>query len=320
MTNKLKPNPELVTDAGLRNSTRIRNMCREKGIDATMTTIRFTLEGALRRIFESQHAERFGVSALKGGAIMFFAEDADILEGRGTKDIDLNIEGLDGTMAEFSEIMREVLATVPDFDDGLRWNLEHWAITSVKGDDEPVPGGTVECVVQLGTATYPFKLDVGFYRPEAKEDLVTREYPSVLPKLFPSFPVRCQPFESMLADKVQAAVRKGEGTGRLRDFYDMTVLLTRADLDLDLAAGCFAKTFALYRSAAFGTDVPVSAEEIAAFGPKFIADNAARWDTMRAKQGWRHPMPDLATVVETIKTRVQPILDRVHNPSWGYAA
>jgi hypothetical protein len=51
---------------------------------------RYVLEAALRRIFQSDHADSFGLEAShKGGALMYLAEGVDAIHGRGTKDIDL---------------------------------------------------------------------------------------------------------------------------------------------------------------------------------------------------------------------------------------
>lgn len=182
-----------------------------------------------------------------------------------------------------------------------------------------VPGGTIKCAVQLGNTVVMFKCDVGLYPLEMKEAMELREFPSLLSKQLLPFPVWCQPREYALADKLHAAVRQGGGTGRMRDFYDMAVMIQSGSLDTAVAATALQKTFALYGTQRYGSDMPCSVDEIEALSSDFVEDHAADWDKMRSTHGWAVPMPNFATVISSIRDFVQPVLD-IANPSIGVAA
>lgn len=87
----------LVHDIGLTHADRIRSLAKSRGIDTQILLTKFALEAAIRRIFEGPNADRFGVSSLKGGSMMFFSEGVDVIDGRATSDIDLQLAGFNVT-------------------------------------------------------------------------------------------------------------------------------------------------------------------------------------------------------------------------------
>ena len=309
----LKMNESLITGAGTGNFVRLKSLAQSRGRDVQSVVTRFSLEAALRRIFTSEHASKFGVTSLKGGSLMFFSEGVDPVDGRATRDIDLQIGGFAGTMEELATIMKAVLSEVPAVDDGVRFDTEHLVVTGTR--DGGVPGGSVETTVQIGRAVVRFKVDVGFYPLAAAEELELVDYPSLLPSQLSPIPVYRQPMECSIADKFHAAVRHGAGTGRLRDFYDVYVMMTRCQLDDDRIVAALRKTFPLY-----GSELPASVDDIAAYSDQFAAENAGRWGALRERSGWAVDVPDLATVVSTIRNRIGPLLERPNEPVYGVAA
>jgi hypothetical protein len=316
---KIKRNPEWV-QCGLGASTRVRNMAKNRGVMVDKAVNRYLVEGGVRRIFDSDHADDFGFISLKGGSLMYFHEGVDPMTGRGTKDIDLQVSGFAGTIHDLQAVLQKVLAQVPAHDDGLRFFVDHLTVDEVHDEDEPVPGGKVTVPVQLGEGVYMLKIDVGMYAPEQKEGLEIRVLESLTPKHLPGVTLYAQRREYALADKVQAMVRKGIGNSRLRDYYDAFVMLTLHDIDVDVAAQAFAKVFPLYQSTQYGFEVPTSAADIPALSATFAAVNEGNWQTTRAKHSFAVPTPDLATVCDLIRDRIQPILDTVHAPGYGAAA
>jgi hypothetical protein len=143
-----------------------------------------------------------------------------------------------------------------------------------------------------------------------RDELEIREYPSLLGDRLGSFPIYCQPREFSVADKIHAAVRHGGATGRLRDFYDLAVYC-RSDLDDDRIRRGLERTFALY-----GGDVPLSIDDIPAFGAEFTSANAEAWERLRAKSGWAVDVPDLPGTMAIIAARLGPTL----NPAFGARA
>lgn len=296
-----RTNKALVTPAGLSSFAKLKAAAAKAGRGPEQITHRFALEGAIRRIFESEHADRFGMtSSLKGGALMFFSEGVDPVMGRHTTDVDIQVSGFDGSFDDFADIMREVLASIPATDDGVRFDLDTLKIVGTR--DGGIPGGAIVCQAQIGTAIFKFKCDVGFYDESMKETLVEVDLPSLLPGM-PPIKILRQPVEYSIADKVHAAFRHAGTNTRLRDFYDLYVYLTRCPLNPDRLRKAFEHTFEL-----FGHELPDGVDEIVTNGSEFVAANADQWRVVRDGSRWAVPVPDLAEVVDTIKQGIAPVL------------
>jgi Domain of unknown function (DUF1814). len=308
-----RTNPDFVTKAGVGNAARLKSIAQQHGMRVDLLQQRFALEGAVRRIFTSDHAHRFGVPSLKGGALMFFSEGVDPIHGRATTDIDLQLDGFAGTMEELAAIMRDVLATIPAIDDGVRFDVSTVRVLGTR--DGGVPGGAVTAVAQIGNAVIKFKADVGFYAPEHSETLEEADYPSLLPGQL--LPVRIwrQPVEYAIADKVHAAVQHQDENTRMRDYYDLFVFCSRDLIRDDVLATAFAKSWPLYSQ----NPIPLM-EDIKAYSEEFAAANAEAWDQMRTTLRLAVPVPDLATVCRTIRDRIGPVLETINNPCLGAAA
>ena len=161
-----------------------------------------------------------------------------------------------------------------------------------------------------------FKADVGFYAPEHSETLEQADYPSLLPgQLLPTRIWR-QPMEYAIADKVHAFVQhEGENT-RFRDYYDIYVMCSRGEIDNDKLKAAFLQSWPLYSQ----NDRPPPIEEIVAYGDTFANANADVWQSLASQAKWSVTVPDLATVCQTIRGRLGPILAEINNPSLGLAA
>lgn len=314
---KVKAIEEFNTSAGRGNAMRIKEQARARKLEVTKLIQRFTLEAGLRRIFASDHADEFGV---KGGAVMFFHEGVEPALGRATRDIDLQVRGFEGTIHDFKTILKEVLAANPAIDDGVRFHVDALEVATEKGEDLPVPGGKLVCPVQIAGEIHQFKVDVGFYPLERKEVMEIRDCPSLLPKQLSPFPVYCQPKEYSFADKVHAACRQGAGNGRIRDYYDMYLYALSPDFRDDVAAEALQAVFPLYASQRYGGEMPSTVADIPALSPGFAAEHAQQWDGLRTGNTWPVQMPDLVTVIETIRARLEPILAAANTQTFGVAA
>lgn len=295
-------NPDLITDTGKGNFVRLKTLAGQAGKDVKLVAGRFMLEAAIRRIFASEYADRFGVASLKGGSLMFFSEGVDLVDGRGTSDIDIQLSGYQGTMLELGEIMRLVLAQVPAIDDGVRFDLDKLAVTEREGDDG-IPGGSITTKAQIGTADFTFKVDVGIYGSENVVDMEAVDYPTLLPSRLGSIRIYRQPIEHSLTDKIHAAFKHGSLNSRLRDFYDLYCYCTRCDLDDDKIRAGFSKWQTL-----FGVTAPDSLSCIAAYGDQYAAANAGRWKDLVARSKWALPTPSFAEVIRTIRDRIEQVM------------
>jgi Domain of unknown function (DUF1814). len=294
--------PHLITKRGISVSQRLRNLAAKEGRLHQQVLQRFGLEAAIRRIFASDQADRFGLqTSLKGGALMFFAEGVSQLDGRTTTDIDLQLSGWTGTMEDLAAALRDALAVVPLEDDGVRFDLDD--IKVLKTRDGGVPGGSVMLRAQAGSTELKFKCDVGFYDPILRDTLIAVDYPSLLPDL-PAIRIMRQPIEYSISDKCHAAWKHAGENTRLRDYYDLYVYLTKCTVDDDRLREAFARSWPMY-----GADVPASIDGIAGYSAAFVAANAVTWRGLKDSSGWAVPVPELDEVVALIRSRLEPIFN-----------
>lgn len=269
-----RTDPKLVSPAGESAKAKLKNLATKAGKPFDPVAQRFLLEGAIRRIFQSDHADRFGVGvSLKGGALMFLAEGVDAINGRGTTDIDLQISEWKGTMDELAVAMREALASIPAIDDGVRFDVDDLRVTSIR--EGGVPGGAVTCWAQIGTMRVRFKADVGFYDAALQDTLIETDYPSMLD--LPPIRIWRQQIEYSISDKAHAAWKHGSDNSRLRDYYDLAVYLSKCSVDDDRLRQAFCRSWPLY-----GAQVPTSIDEIEGYDLAWAAEKAADFEKLRS--------------------------------------
>jgi len=298
-----RTDPKLVSPAGESAKAKLKNLATKTDKPFDPVAQRFLLEGAIRRIFQSDHADRFGLGvSLKGGALMFLAEGVDAIHGRGTTDIDLQISEWRGTMDELAVAMREALSSIPAIDDGVRFDVDDLRVTSIR--EGGVPGGAVTCWAQIGTMRVRFKTDVGFYDAALQDTLIETDYPSMLD--LPPIRIWRQQIEYSISDKAHAAWKRGSDNSRLRDYYDLAVYLSKCSVDDDRLRQAFSRSWPLY-----GAQVPTSIDEIEGYDAGWAEEKAADFEKLRAASKWAVPVPDLPEIVALIRGRLGPVLQRL---------
>ncbi len=204
---------------------------------------------------------------------------------------------------QFVDFLKVTLDRFPNgFDDGVRFDIPTLTVERVK--DGNVPGGKVTISAQIGKLALKIRSDLAFDARPVHERAVLVDYPSIVPGgIVPTVNVRHTPWEYTVADKVQAMVRHGAKNYRLRDYYDLYVILRNGKADLDLLPEALEHTFGLY-----GSDMPACADDIAALTDAFAAEKTARWDSERETKRYGDRVPDLAEVVGFLRETLDPVL------------
>ena len=294
-------NKAMITEAGRRSFAEVGKVARKGRMDVQKAAHRFAMERFLHRIFTGEHAGRF---ALKGGMLMMFAEEApDQYRARTTNDVDLQVPAFDEGMAAFSRMVTDALSRVPEDDDGVRFDVSQMRVEFVR---EFVPGCAVSVPTYVGTVKFRLKADVTFDERSRVDELVAAEVPSMVPGM-PSVSVARIPFEHTVADKVQAMVRHGAVTFRLRDYYDLyAIFLHGKATDLDAAALAMGRTFRL-----FDMPVPEDVSEIVALSDESARLLAPAWEKELAARPFYVETPPFPEMLALIREGVAPILERV---------
>ena len=231
--------------ANLAASIRQRLLNRARQEQETFDAVlnRFGRERLLYRIGISEYRDQF---LLKGA--MLFALWYD-MPHRPTRDMDLLGFGA-GELFVLERVFREITQQLVE--DGLRFSETVKAEEIRKEANDA--GARVTLLATLEQARIPLQVDIGF------GDLVTPapeqiDYPVLLEDLNPPR-LGAYPVYTVIAEKLQAIVSLGMVNSRLKDYFDLQVLLEREQLDELVLAEAVRRTFAV-RSTPLPQQVPM---------------------------------------------------------------
>jgi hypothetical protein len=216
---------------------RLKNRSDAAKQDFNLTLTHYGLERLLYRLSVSRHAPNF----LLKGALLFKlwydiphrpTRDADLL-GFGPDDIDY-----------VATVFRDVC--VIEVDDGIAF--EAGSVKTAEIRKEAGYGGVrVEMRAKLDAAQLSLQIDIGF------GDVVTPapetvSYPVMLDDL-PAPTLRAYPKYTVVAEKFQALCALGMANSRMKDYFDLWMLLRDGDLDDTELAHAIQATFTRRRTA-----------------------------------------------------------------------
>lgn len=267
----------------------LKNRADARQEDYNLLLTRYGLERLLYRLSVSPHASNF----LLKGALLFLLWHE--LQHRPTRDADLLGFGADDVDSVVA-IFREVCAVACD--DGM-----HFDTGSIRGGvirkQAGYGGVRIEIQATLDGAQLALQVDVGF------GDVVTPAalavtYPVLLDDQ-PAPQLRAYPKYTVCAEKLQALCLLGMANTRLKDYFDLWLLLGEGTLDASQLARAIAATFAR-RGTALPAGWPVGLTD------QFAGDAAKQrqWQAFLRKN--RLDAPDLANVIKELRTAlVQPL-------------
>ncbi len=185
------------------------SLAKKQEEDMSLVMKRYSIERFLFRLSKSRYSEQY---ILKGAMLFFLWK---MRSYRPTKDLDLLGYG-DGSQ----EILRghfEEICAIEVEEDGLVFDPKSISIEEIREDQE-YQGQRVLLKAKLAKAEIQLQIDIGFgdiVTPEAE----IAEYPALLG--FPAAIIRAYPRESVVAEKLQAAVALGMLNSRMKDLYDI---------------------------------------------------------------------------------------------------
>jgi len=251
---------------------RLHNVATERNEDFEQLLVRYALERLLYRLSISAHADRF---VLKGALLFRLWFE---LEQRPTRDADFLGYGPaepDGLASIFRELA--IMKVQPE--DGVVFNAD-----SVVAEDirkiAGYPGVRVSLKAELAKARIPVQCDIGF------GDVVTPDpsyahYPTLLDLPAPKLLV--YPLETVIAEKLEAVVKFGAFNSRLKDYFDLWVLMRYERIDVRVVVQAVRATFARR-----GTPLP--AETPAGLAEEFARNRRDAWEAFVRQVDQRCPI------------------------------
>lgn len=280
------------TEKGLAQSVRQRllNRARESGEDYNLLLSRYAIERLLYRLSKSPHADRF---VLKG-AMLFTVWTGEL--HRPTRDLDLLGFG-EPSEDRLIGVFREICNQTVD-DDGMQFDAETISASPIR-DENAYAGIRMRIPAALGNAQLNVQVDVGFgdvVTPSA----VTTCYPTLLDQPAPQ--LRMYTPESVIAEKLEAIVSLGLPNSRMKDFYDLWVLLRKFTLEDAAIARAIHETFER-RGTPIPSEVPLG------LTAEFARDPAKekQWTAFLRRSGLDET-PPLHPVIDALRERLLPLL------------
>ena len=270
---------------------RLLNVAKTQSVDFNQVLVRFALERILYRMSQSQHANRF---VLKGALLFTLWYD---MPHRATRDADLLGFGA-SDLASVAETFRDIAAVAVE--DGITFDPDSVTVEEIR-KETGYGGVRVIIAGELAKARCKTQIDVGF------GDAVTPApvdavYPVMLDDL-PAPKLRAYPTYTVIAEKLHAIVLLGMTNSRLKDYFDLSVLLERETLDTDVLTEAIKATFER-RGMAVSVVPPIGLSDEFAHD----ASRQSMWLAYFMKNGL--PPAPLPAVVDRLRAALVPALNQ----------
>ncbi len=208
----------------------VKNLAKEKNISAQIVLQNYMLERLLERISISEYHDNF---ILKGGFLLAAMVGLDT---RATMDMDATIKGLPVTKETISEMFGEICKI--HIDDDI--NFEFSGIVDIREDDE-YGGYRVSLSGNYPPMAVPLKIDI-----TTGDKITPHEMVYSFNLMFEerSINVLAYTVETILAEKLETIISRGDQNTRPRDFYDVYILntLQKQNIDSKILKDAFSAT------------------------------------------------------------------------------
>ncbi|WP_302950789.1 nucleotidyl transferase AbiEii/AbiGii toxin family protein [Holdemania filiformis] len=188
----------------------IKNMAKEKNISAQLVMQNFMLERMLERISVSKYQSNF---ILKGG---FLIAAMVGLDTRATMDMDATIKGLPVNEKTVRDMFEEICQI--QLNDDVTFSFQ--SIGKIREGDEYM-GYRVHLTANYLPMAVPLKLDI-----TTGDKITPREVKYSFKLLLEdrSISVLAYNLETVLAEKLETVISRGDQNTRPRDYYDVYIL------------------------------------------------------------------------------------------------
>lgn len=209
---------------------RVKNAARQNRADARTLMRLYMMERFLERLANSEYRDNFVV---KGGVLVTAMVGVAF---RSTMDIDASVRNQNLSPGETKRIL-EKIANI-DLSDGVAFEIKE--VTTIM-DEMEYPGLRFTMNAVMGKLVTPLKMDI------STGDVITPRaieyrYPLLLEERY----IRLWTYnlETILAEKLQTVLSRGVLNTRMRDFYDIRILLLLygEGIDDDLLTRAFRAT------------------------------------------------------------------------------
>ncbi|MDD3228139.1 MAG: nucleotidyl transferase AbiEii/AbiGii toxin family protein [Oscillospiraceae bacterium] len=189
----------------------IRNLSRKNAADAQILMRNYMMERFLERISLSEYRDIF---ILKGGMLVAAMVG---LDARSTMDMDATVKGATVSVKDVENMVVSIISA--PLDDGVSFRIKQ--ISEIM-DDADYPGVRVSLETEFDHVITPLKIDIS-----TGDAITPREirYRFRLMLEDRSIEVWAYNLETVLAEKLETVITRTVTNTRMRDFYDIHILL-----------------------------------------------------------------------------------------------
>lgn len=191
---------------------RIKNVAKQNDADARTLMRVYMMERFLERIAKSEYKDNF---VIKGGILVTSLVGVSL---RSTMDIDTSIKNQNLS----TENIRKILKEIKDIDigDGISFEIKNFSNIM---DEMEYPGIRISMNAIMGKLLTPLKIDIST-GDVITPDAIEYQYKLLLDNRF--IKLWSYNLETIFAEKLQTILSRGITNTRMRDFYDLHILLS----------------------------------------------------------------------------------------------
>jgi len=263
---------------------RLQNKAKETNRPFSEILQYYGMERFLYRFSRSKYADKF----ILKGALMFTVWQ--VPERRTTLDIDF-LARYDNKVADIETVVKDVCNMPVDMD-GLVFDYKTVKGRKIK-EGADYEGVRVKFRGFLERSRISMQIDVGFgdiIYPKPK----IIDYPIILD--FPKPHLKGYPAESVVSEKFEAMVKLGLLNSRMKDFYDIWLMMRRFDFNGLNLSEALKRTFE-HRKTSLPQNSPLFAEEI--YDEE--SDRQTLWKAFLKKGDIRHMPGELVSTARDIE-------------------
>jgi len=196
---------------------KIRNLARKKDMSAQVVLQNFMFERFLERLSKSVYKDKF---ILKGGMLIAALVGID---NRATMDMDATLKNYPIDNDSITKAIKDICNI--SIDDDVTFTFI--SIDAIR-DDDTYGGYRVSIVSEYDTIITPMQIDI-----TTGDAITPKEVLYLLKRIFEEGDIGVWAYniETILAEKVETILRRGELNTRPRDFYDVYILTKTQDFN-----------------------------------------------------------------------------------------
>ena len=222
-----------ITNYGKSIRSKLLNIAKKEGVFYQTILTRYFQERLLYRISQTRYRSNF---YLKGGALMYAYEK---FAARPTLDIDFLGNNISNEGATIVTAFKEI-CSVPYEEDGITYDTDNITAQNIT-EFKDYHGVRLTIPVKMDTIAQVLTMNIGF------GDVVTPspialDYPVLLENL-PKVNIMAYSLETVIAEKMHAIVDLADQSSRMKDYYDLYIILSKEKYDGDTLQEAIMRTF-----------------------------------------------------------------------------